>query len=225
MRRPSLGVHKYAKGGAMPGYCAWRAKAGRFGTPFAIRLFTVGPSGAAFTAHSDNRNATMSLETLADAFHDELRDVLSAERQLVKALPKMVKAATDPQLKKAIESHLAETETHVQRVEQAFEDTGKAPRAKTCEAMKGLLEEGSSLLEEDAAPEVLDALIIAAAQKVEHYEIATYGTLCTWAEVLGYNKALKVLKQNMAQEEAADEKLSKIAETVNAKAAEGAMAE
>ena len=166
----------------------------------------------------------MSLETLADAFLDELRDVLSAEKQLTKALPKMAKKASSPQLKKAFESHLAETETHVERVEQAFEETGKAARAKTCEAMKGLIKEGSELMEEDASPEVMDALLIAAAQKVEHYEIATYGTLCTWAEALGYTKALKLLKQNIAQEEAADKKLSQIAETVNAEAAEAAMA-
>ena len=166
----------------------------------------------------------MSLESLADAFHDELRDILSAERQLTKALPKMAKKATSPQLKKAFESHLAETEKHVERVEQAFDDTGKAARAKTCEAMKGLLKEGEELMKEDASPEVMDALLIAAAQKVEHYEIATYGTLCTWAGVLGYSKASKLLKQNMAQEEAADQKLSTISETVNAKAAEGAMA-
>lgn len=164
----------------------------------------------------------MSLESLADAFLDELRDVLSAEKQLTKALPKMAKKATSPQLKKAFESHLAETETHVERVEQAFEETGKAARAKTCEAMKGLLKEGSELMEEDASPEVMDALLIAAAQKVEHYEIATYGTLCTWAKALGYTKALKLLKQNIAQEEAADKKLSQIAETVNAEAAEAA---
>ncbi|CAE7242805.1 ferritin-like domain-containing protein [Botrimarina mediterranea] len=166
----------------------------------------------------------MSMETLADAFHDELRDVLSAERQLTKALPKMVKNATSPQLKKAFESHLAETETHVERVEQAFEETGKSARAKTCEAMKGLLKEGEELMEEEAAPEVKDALLIAAAQKVEHYEIATYGTLCTWAEALGYKKALKLLKQNIAQEEAADKKLSQIAEKVNAEAAQAAVA-
>jgi ferritin-like metal-binding protein YciE len=166
----------------------------------------------------------MSLESLADAFLDELRDVLSAEKQLTKALPKMAKKATSPQLKKAFESHLAETETHVERVEQAFEETGKAARAKTCEAMKGLLKEGSELMEEDASPEVMDALLIAAAQKVEHYEIATYGTLCTWAETLGYTKALKLLKQNIAQEEAADKKLSQIAETVNANAVESAVA-
>lgn len=166
----------------------------------------------------------MSMETLADAFYDELRDVLSAEKQLTKALPKMVKNATSPQLKKAFESHLAETEAHVDRVEQAFEDTGKAARAKTCEAMKGLIEEASGLLEEEAAPEVMDALLIAAAQKVEHYEIATYGTLCTWAKALGYAKALKLLKQNIAQEEAADKKLSQIAETVNAKALEAEVA-
>jgi ferritin-like metal-binding protein YciE len=162
----------------------------------------------------------MPIETLADAFYDELRDVLSAEKQLTKALPKMAKNATDVKLRKAFETHLAETEKHVERVEQAFEETGKAARAKTCEAMKGLIAEASNVLEEDAAPEVLDALLIAAAQKVEHYEIATYGTLCTWAESLGYANALKLLRQNMAQEEAADEKLTMIAENVNARAIE-----
>lgn len=160
----------------------------------------------------------MSLENLADAFYDELRDVLSAEKQLVKALPKMAKHASHDSLRKAFEHHLRETEKQVERVEQAFTDTGKAARAKTCEAMKGLIEEAQSLLEEDAEPDVRDALLIAAAQKVEHYEIATYGTLCTWAEDLGYRSALKLLKQNISEEVEADQKLSQLAQSINREA-------
>lgn len=160
------------------------------------------------------------MDNLADAFYDELRDVLSAEKQLVKALPKMVKNTSNEDLKAAFSSHLEETKQHVERVTQAFEDTGKAARAKTCEAMKGLITESEELLQEDAPDEVKDALLIAAAQKVEHYEIATYGTLCTWAKCLGYENALNLLKQNMADEEAADEKLSKISESVNENAIE-----
>ncbi|MCM2373638.1 YciE/YciF ferroxidase family protein [Aporhodopirellula aestuarii] len=161
----------------------------------------------------------MSLDALADAFYDELRDLFSAEKQLTKALPKMVKNASSEELRKAFESHLAETEEHVQRVEKAFEETGKAARAKTCEAMKGLIEEADELMEKDGDASVKDALMIAAAQKVEHYEIATYGTLCTWAEVLGYQNALGLLKENMSDEEAADEKLSELAKTINLEAA------
>ena len=157
----------------------------------------------------------MSLDSLADAFYDELRDIFSAEKQLLKALPKMVKRASSSDLRKAFESHLAETEQQVERVEKAFEDTGKAARAKTCEAMKGLLHEAEGLLEEDGEASVKDAVMIAAAQKVEHYEIASYGTLCTWARMLGYDQALKLLKENIAQEEACDKKLSKLAETIN----------
>ncbi len=160
----------------------------------------------------------MSLDNLADAFYDELRDILSAEKQLTKALPKLAKKASSPELKKAFEHHLKETEGHVKRVEQAFEDTGKAARAKTCEAMSGLIEESESLLKEDGDPIVKDAMMIASAQKVEHYEIATYGTLCTWAELLGYSKALKLLKQNNDEELAADRKLSEIAKSINREA-------
>jgi len=164
----------------------------------------------------------MPLNSLEDAFLDELRDVLSAEKQLVKALPKMAKGAASDQLREAIEDHLEETKTHVERVEAAMESLDHKPRAKKCDAMEGLLEEGSALLEEEAAPEVLDALIIAAAQKVEHYEIATYGTLCTWAKLLGYETALKLLKQNMSEEEAADEKLTQLSESINPAAMEPA---
>lgn len=163
----------------------------------------------------------MAIENLADAFYEELQDLFSAEKQLTKALPKMVKKASSDELRNAFESHLAETEQHVERVEQAFEETGRAARVKTCEAMKGLIKEADELLKEKVDPTVKDAMMIAAAQKVEHYEIATYGTLCTWAKVLGYDNALNLLKQNMADEEAADQKLSKLAEVINEQAAAG----
>lgn len=160
----------------------------------------------------------MSLDKLADAFYDELRDILSAEKQLTRALPKMVENASSTDLKRAFKAHLEQTEQHVERVEEAFEETGKAVRAKTCDAMKGLISEAEGLLKEKGEPAVKDAVLIAAAQKVEHYEIATYGTLCSWAESLGYSNALRLLKQNMAEEENADEKLTKISQTVNRKA-------
>lgn len=157
----------------------------------------------------------MSLNTLADLFFDELQDILSAERQLVDALPKMAKKASSDKLKQAFEKHLGETKVQVERVEQAFEETGKAARAKTCEAMKGLIKEASSMMEEEAEPEVMDAALIGCAQKVEHYEIATYGTLCTWAKLLGYTNALTLLKQNIGEEETTDKALSTLAESVN----------
>ncbi len=160
----------------------------------------------------------MALNNLADLFHDELRDALSAERQLVAALPKMAKKASNEQLAKAFTDHLAETEKQVERLEQVFAEIGKTARAKTCEAMKGLIEEASSMMEEKADPDVMDAVLIACAQKVEHYEIATYGTLCTWAKTLGYQEALQLLKQTMNEEEKADQLLTQLSEKVNAAA-------
>jgi ferritin-like metal-binding protein YciE len=160
----------------------------------------------------------MALQTLADAFHDELRDILSAEKQLLKALPKMAKQAASADLQAAFEKHLEETKTQVERVEQAFEETGKVSRAKTCEAMEGLIQEAASMMEEEAAPEVMDAILIGCAQKVEHYEIATYGTLCAWAKRLGYSKALALLKQNMSEEVATDKSLTELSQAVNAEA-------
>lgn len=160
----------------------------------------------------------MSLKTLADLFHDELRDVLSAEKQLVQALPKMAKKASSEELSAAFTKHLEETKVQVERVEKAFEDTGKAARAKTCEAMKGLVEEASSKMEEDAEPAVMDAALIACAQKVEHYEIATYGTLCTWAKLLGYKNALALLKENIAEEENTDKALTQLSHNINTSA-------
>lgn len=163
----------------------------------------------------------MAINTLADAFYDELRDVLSAEKQLLKALPKMAKKANSGALKAAFEKHLAETEIQIERVEQAFEDTGKSAKAKKCEAMAGLIEEASSMMGEDADPEVMDAILIACAQKVEHYEIATYGTLCTWAKILGYANAKTALGQNLAEEEKTDKALTQLSGKINQSAIAG----
>jgi ferritin-like metal-binding protein YciE len=157
----------------------------------------------------------MSLDSLADAFYDELRDVFDAEKQLVKALPKIAKAASSEKLAEAFLAHLEETKEHVERVERAFEDTEKAAKGKKCEAMAGLIEEASGMMEEEAEPAVMDAVLISCAQKVEHYEIASYGTLCTWAEELGYAKAKKLLGANLGEEEAADKKLTQISKSVN----------
>ncbi len=162
----------------------------------------------------------MALNTLEDAFVHELGDILNAEKQIVRALPKMVKAASDPSLKEGLDQHLTESEEQVKRVEQAFDRFGRKARGPKCEGMKGILDEGSNLLDEDAPPEVLDAMIIAACQKVEHYEIATYGTLCTWAEQLGHKDIAGLLKQSLAEEKKADELLTKAASQINAMAAE-----
>ena len=157
----------------------------------------------------------MSLDSLEGAFYDELCDVYHAEKQLVRALPKMVKQAANKSLAAAFTAHLAETEKHVTRCEQAFADTDKVPKAKKCDAMAGLLEEAKSMMEEEAEPEVMDAILIGLAQKVEHYEIATYGTLCTWADVLGYKTAKKALGANLDDEEKCDKKLTTISKKLN----------
>ncbi len=161
----------------------------------------------------------MSLKSLDDLFVNELRDLYNAENQLLKALPKMSKAATAPDLKAAFESHLTETEGHVTRLEQIFEELGKSPKGKTCHAMKGLLEEGSEVIEENAEDHVRDAALIAAAQRVEHYEMAGYGTVATFAHILGQTQAERLLRETLKEEGAADKKLTSIAEsTVNASA-------
>lgn len=158
------------------------------------------------------------MKTLADAFYAELQDMYSAEKQLLKALPKMAKKASSEKLIAAFEKHLEQTKTQVERVEKAFEDTGKAAKAKSCEAMKGLITEAESTMAEEAEPEVMDAILIALAQKVEHYEIATYGTLCTWADKLGYTNAKTYLGENLDEEEKTDKALTKLSKTANATA-------
>jgi len=161
----------------------------------------------------------MAVETLHDAFEEELKDVLSAEKQLLKALPKMAKAATNEDLKAGFEEHLEQTKTHVERIERVFELLEKAPRAKKCKAMEGLIEEGAELMEEDMEPDVLDAMLIGAAQKVEHYEIATYGTLVTWAKQLEMEEAASILHETLDEEKETDMKLTELAETgINAEA-------
>lgn len=161
----------------------------------------------------------MPAESLHDAFEEELKDVLSAEKQLVKALPKMAKAASNEDLRAGFEEHLEQTKGHVERLEKIFEMLDKAPRAKKCKAMEGLIEEGSEIMEEDADPDVLDAMLIAAAQKVEHYEIATYGTLVAWARRLDMSDAADLLQQTLDEEKETDVKLTELAESsVNASA-------
>ncbi|QDU80081.1 hypothetical protein Pla110_18030 [Polystyrenella longa] len=160
------------------------------------------------------------MKTLADAFLDELQDVLSAEKQLTKAIPKMAKKASCEKLTKALEDHLEQTKEHVKRVEKAFEETGKPARVKKCAAMAGLIEEAESMMGEEADPDVMDAIIIALAQKVEHYEIATYGTLCTWAKKLGYTNSKEQLGQNLDDEEKADKHLTKLSKAINTAAIE-----
>jgi ferritin-like metal-binding protein YciE len=154
------------------------------------------------------------LDNLRKLYINELRDLYSAENQLLKALPKMAKGASSDELRQAFESHLQETEGHVERLETIFEDLDESPKGKTCHGMKGLVEEGSEILEEEGEESVLDAGIIAAAQKVEHYEIASYGTVRTFAELLGEKDAAKLLQQTLDEEGAADEKLNELAEGI-----------
>lgn len=161
----------------------------------------------------------MSLTSLQDALLTEIQDLYSAEQQLVEALPKMAQKATSSQLKAGFETHLKQTEQQVTRLEQVFEALGEKPKAHTCKAMKGLIAEGEEIMGEDAEPEVMDALLIAAAQKVEHYEIATYGTVCTWAEQLGLTDAKELLGKTLNEEETTDQKLSTLAKSLNKKAA------
>jgi len=139
----------------------------------------------------------------------------SAEQQLVKALPKMSKRASCEKLTKAFNDHLEQTKMHVERIGQAFEDLGKTAKAKKCEAMAGLIKEADEMMAEDADEDVADAILIGLAQKVEHYEIATYGTLCTWAETLGYKNVKTLLGKNLDDEEKADKLLSSLSKASN----------
>jgi ferritin-like metal-binding protein YciE len=153
------------------------------------------------------------MATLEDLYTDILKDLYSAEKQLVKALPKMAKNAESPDLQKAFQEHLKQTEGHVERIERIFSELDGSPRGKKCVGMEGLIEEGNEIMQEDAEPNVLDAGLIAAAQKVEHYEIASYGTARAWVERLGYNSAARLLQQTLEEESMANEKLTKIAES------------
>ncbi|MBN9316625.1 MAG: ferritin-like domain-containing protein [Devosia sp.] len=159
-------------------------------------------------------------KTLDDLFLDTLKDIYFAEKQIVKALPKMARAAQSPALKAGFEEHLQQTEGHVDRLEQVFELIGKPARGKTCEAILGIIEEGKSIIEDFKDTPALDAGLVSAAQAVEHYEIARYGTLKTWAQQLGLKQAASLLEATLKEEETTDRKLTQLAMAqVNLKAA------
>jgi ferritin-like metal-binding protein YciE len=159
--------------------------------------------------------------TLHDAFLDELRDMYHAEKQLTSALPKLAKKAKSPDLTEAFRSHLAETENHVTRLEQVFAELGETAKAKTCDGMKGIIAEANEMIGESYDDETMDAVLIASAQRAEHYEIAAYGTLVTWARTMEHDSAADLLQQNLDEEKAADEKLTDIAESgINEQAAQ-----
>ncbi|WP_422923780.1 ferritin-like domain-containing protein [Singulisphaera sp. PoT] len=161
----------------------------------------------------------MELETLRDLLVEQLQDLYDAEHRIIKALPKMSKVATSPELKAAFDKHLKETEGQVTRLEKAFEHLGEKAKKKACKAMQGLIAEGEETIEEDAEPEVKDAALIAAAQRVEHYEMAGYGTVRAYAKLLKESAVVKLLEQTLAEEKATDESLSELAEsTINLKA-------
>ena len=156
----------------------------------------------------------MSLDTLEKLYISELRDLYSAENQLLKALPKMAKGASSPDLKDAFQKHLEQTKGHVERLEELFEQLDESPKGKTCQAMKGLIEEGSEILKEEGEESVLDAGMIVAAQKVEHYEIASYGSVRTFANLLGQDEAARLLQSTLDEESETNEILNRVAETV-----------
>ncbi|WJH40979.1 ferritin-like domain-containing protein [Aliirhizobium terrae] len=155
----------------------------------------------------------MATKTLDDLFHETLKDIYYAERQIVKALPKMARGAQDPKLKAAFETHKEETEGQIERLKQVFEIIGKRAQGKTCDAIEGILSEGEEVMEEFKGTPALDAGLLAAAQAVEHYEISRYGTLRAWAEQLGMKDVVKLLDETLKQEAKTDELLTGLAES------------
>src|SRR4051812_29121980 len=155
----------------------------------------------------------MKLETLRELYVQELKDLYSAENQILKALPRMADAANSPDLKAGFEEHLNQTKEHVSRLERIFDEMGEKPTGKHCKGMEGVIAEGKELLKEDAGPEVLDAGLIAAAQHVEHYEIAGYGVCRTYAKLLGDDRAASLLQTTLNEEEMTDRKLTQLAES------------
>jgi ferritin-like metal-binding protein YciE len=163
-----------------------------------------------------------SMDSLADLLQDELKDIYDAEKQLTKALPKLAKKSSNEELREAFESHLDETQTHIERLERVFEELDMPARGKKCEGMQHLIAEGNEMIAECEDDDTRDAVMIAAAQKVEHYEMASYGTIRTWANLLGKQQVAEILEETLQEEKAADQKLTEIAESfVNAAAAQG----
>ncbi len=163
------------------------------------------------------KTSTQEISTLHELFLEQLRDLYSAENQLVAALPKMAEAATAPALRQGFEDHLEQTKGHVRRLEEIFESFGEDPDGKTCQAMKGLVKEGKEAIDDDFSPEVRDAALIAAAQRVEHYEIAGYGTVRSYAELMGHDEAVDLLQKTLDEEGDADKKLTAAAKKLNPK--------
>jgi len=164
----------------------------------------------------------MQMESLRDLLVEELKDLYSAENQILKALPKMIKKATSKELKAGFEKHLKETEGQVERLDKIFSQLDESPRGKKCKGMEGVIADGKDLMEEEAEPEVMDAGLISAAQHVEHYEIAGYGSVRTYAELLGENEIARLLQQTLDEEKATDEKLTELARNINVQAAKAA---
>lgn len=164
----------------------------------------------------------MPAENLEQLLIDELKDIYSAEKQITKALPKMAKAAKSPELKQAFETHLEETKGQIERLDEIFETLGKRATGKTCHGMQGLVEEGSEMIQELDKGDVRDAALISAAQRVEHYEIAAYGTVREYAKMLGQKDVAKLLDQTLEEEKATDEKLNEISGQVNTEAMKAA---
>ena len=162
----------------------------------------------------------MAMKSLEDLLIEELKDLYDAERQITKALPKMAKAASSEELAQAFREHLEQTEGHIKRLDKIFELLGKSPGRKKCEGTKGLLEEGDEMMKEDAADAVKDAALIASAQKVEHYEMAGYGCVRTWAQLLGHQAAADLLQETLDEEGETDKRLTDIAENLNMEAVE-----
>jgi ferritin-like metal-binding protein YciE len=168
-----------------------------------------------------SKEDVMNIDSFDELFLEQLKDIYDAEKRLVNALPKMARAASNPELREAIEDHLEQTRGHVDRLEEIFESIDEKPTAKKCKAMVGLIEEGDEMLSGDVEPDVRDAGIIAAAQKVEHYEIASYGTLRTFADLKGEKEAARLLQETLDEEKEADKKLTEVAESaINLEAAE-----
>jgi ferritin-like metal-binding protein YciE len=163
----------------------------------------------------------MTKDSLRELYVDELKDIYSAEKQLTKALPKMAKAATSPELQEGFEEHLEQTKGHVERLEQIFGMLGEKPGGKKCMGMEGLVNEGSEIMGEDFDEEVMDAALISAAQRVEHYEIAAYGTVAAYADLLGESQHAELLRQTLEEEKETDEKLTELAGEINVSANQG----
>lgn len=163
----------------------------------------------------------MKITSLRQLYIEQLRDLYDAETQLVKALPKMAENSTSDELREGFEEHLEQTRGHVERLEQIFEALGQKPKGEKCKGMEGLVKEGSDVLAEDMDEETKDAAIIAAAQKVEHYEISGYGTARTYANLLGEREAAELLEETLEEEKETDAKLTELAEDINVQAAEG----